>query len=92
MNVEIGAEAALFPEKEYKNGIFIAVWLIYEGNSEDHKILRLSKSSTFFALSWDLPIRMAPTAVPKTEPETSATPTVSLETAVEAGVLQHVPS
>ncbi len=26
MNVEIGAEAALFPEKEYINGIFIAVW------------------------------------------------------------------
>ncbi len=29
MNVEIGAEAALFPEKEYINGIFVAVssWL-----------------------------------------------------------------
>jgi hypothetical protein len=25
MNVEIGAEAALFPEKEYKYGIFVAV-------------------------------------------------------------------
>ncbi len=25
MNVEIGAEAALFPEKEYINGIFVAV-------------------------------------------------------------------
>jgi hypothetical protein len=25
MNVEIGAEAAQFPEKEYINGIFIAV-------------------------------------------------------------------
>jgi hypothetical protein len=25
MNVEIGAEAALFPEKEYISGIFIAV-------------------------------------------------------------------
>ena len=25
MNVEIGAEAALFPEKEYTNGIFVAV-------------------------------------------------------------------
>jgi hypothetical protein len=24
-NVEIGAEAALFPEKEYINGIFVAV-------------------------------------------------------------------
>jgi hypothetical protein len=27
MNVEIGAEAALFPEKEYLNGIFVAVCL-----------------------------------------------------------------
>jgi hypothetical protein len=26
MNVEIGAEAALFPEKEYINGIAVAVW------------------------------------------------------------------
>jgi hypothetical protein len=26
MNVEIGAEAALFPEKEYINGIFFAVY------------------------------------------------------------------
>jgi hypothetical protein len=26
MNVEIGTEAALFPEKEYINGIFLAVW------------------------------------------------------------------
>jgi hypothetical protein len=25
MNVEIGAEAALFPEKEYRNGIAVAV-------------------------------------------------------------------
>ena len=29
MNVEIGAEAALFPEKEYISGIFVAVhWKI----------------------------------------------------------------
>ncbi len=27
MNVEIGAEAALFPEKEYIKGIFLALWL-----------------------------------------------------------------
>ncbi len=27
MNVEIGAEAALFPEKEYINGIAFALWL-----------------------------------------------------------------
>jgi hypothetical protein len=29
MNVEIGAEAALFPEKEYINGIFVAVWYAF---------------------------------------------------------------
>jgi hypothetical protein len=33
MSVEIGAEAALFPEKEYINGIFVAVqciiWPVY---------------------------------------------------------------
>jgi hypothetical protein len=29
MNVEIGAEAALFPEKEYINGIFVTVYLFY---------------------------------------------------------------
>jgi hypothetical protein len=28
MNVEIGAEAALFPEKEYRKGIFVAVYII----------------------------------------------------------------
>ncbi len=27
MNVEIGAEAALFPEKEYINGIAVAVFI-----------------------------------------------------------------
>jgi hypothetical protein len=29
MNVEIGAEAALFPGKEYKRGIFVAVHAIH---------------------------------------------------------------
>jgi hypothetical protein len=28
MNVEIGAEAAQFPEKEYINGIAVAVWVL----------------------------------------------------------------
>jgi hypothetical protein len=37
MNVEIGAEAALFPEKEYINGIFVAVQL-------QHKIYSLGFS------------------------------------------------
>ena len=30
MNVEIGAEAALFPEKEYINGIAVAVHTLIE--------------------------------------------------------------
>jgi hypothetical protein len=29
MNVEIGAEAMLFPEKLYINGIFVAVWSLF---------------------------------------------------------------
>jgi hypothetical protein len=33
MNVEIGAEAALFPEKEYMNGIAVAVWGLAAGPS-----------------------------------------------------------
>jgi hypothetical protein len=28
MNLEIGTEAALFPEKEYWNGIFVAVYVL----------------------------------------------------------------
>jgi hypothetical protein len=31
MNVEIGAEAAQFPEKEYINGIAVAVHLKHKG-------------------------------------------------------------
>jgi hypothetical protein len=35
MNVEIGAEAALFPEKEYIRGIFVAVCvsIVYFSNN-----------------------------------------------------------
>jgi hypothetical protein len=33
MNVEIGAEAALFPEKEYINGIAIAVCVFFSLHS-----------------------------------------------------------
>jgi hypothetical protein len=33
MNVKIGTEAAQFPEKEYINGIFLAVWK-YVGQKE----------------------------------------------------------
>ncbi len=32
MNVEGGTEAALFPEKEYINGIFLAVLPFIKGN------------------------------------------------------------
>jgi hypothetical protein len=28
MNVEIGAEAVLFPEKEYISGIFVTVYIV----------------------------------------------------------------
>ncbi len=32
MNVEIGTEAAQFPEKEYINGIFVAVYSQWGGS------------------------------------------------------------
>jgi hypothetical protein len=38
MNVEIGAEAALFPEKEYIKGIFVAV--------QDSQFLKFPTSNT----------------------------------------------
>ncbi len=57
MNVVIGAEAALFPEKEYINGIFFAVcvvrilflligtnWQISTGK-DDHHITELINSN-----------------------------------------------
>ncbi len=34
MNVEIGAEATLFPEKEYISGIFVAVHIFLYSNRE----------------------------------------------------------
>jgi hypothetical protein len=37
MNVEIGAEAALFPEKEYINGIAVAVHLTYKNAQTPQK-------------------------------------------------------
>jgi hypothetical protein len=39
MNVEIGAEAALFPEKEYISGIFVAVHLGNDLRKQDGVIL-----------------------------------------------------
>jgi hypothetical protein len=34
MNVEIGAKAALFPEKEYISGIFVAVFALESTRSK----------------------------------------------------------
>jgi hypothetical protein len=38
MNVEIGTEAAQFPEKEYINGIFLAVHLKVMGQHTAYKL------------------------------------------------------
>ncbi len=43
MNVEFGAEAALFPEKEYIKGIFVAVW-----GKDNFALLR--KKQTYLAI------------------------------------------
>ncbi len=39
MNVEIGAEAALFPEKEYINGIAVAVHVLDKKSIPASKIV-----------------------------------------------------
>ncbi len=43
MNVEIGTEAAQFPEKEYINGIFLAVHHIEEELDPDWEPLKSKK-------------------------------------------------
>ncbi len=40
MNVEIGAEATPFPEKEYISGIFVAVWWTCEKGLTAHPCRR----------------------------------------------------
>ncbi len=42
MNVEIGAEAALFPEKEYRKGIFVTVHLPQQVHNR-HKLIGFHK-------------------------------------------------
>jgi hypothetical protein len=49
MNVEIGAEAALFPEKEYISGIFVAVYLALFLSSS---LLVLNTEQPSFSLSY----------------------------------------
>ncbi len=44
MNVEIGAEAALFPEKEYISGVFVAVWTAWAATAPLHRKGLLSET------------------------------------------------
>ncbi len=46
MNVEIGAEVPLFPEKKYISGIFVAVW---SGSMEKEIVLKYTDLSTNIA-------------------------------------------
>ncbi len=45
MNVEIGAEAALFPEKEYVNGIAVAVLKSRSADSTSSNVTLCSRSA-----------------------------------------------
>jgi hypothetical protein len=46
MNVEIGAEAALFPEKAYINGMAVAVWKV--GPLDNESLTDVSRSWTAY--------------------------------------------
>jgi hypothetical protein len=55
MNVEIGTEAAQFPEKEYINGIFLAVWQNGKCNrSSEGNTKRNPKTSKGLSLELEL--------------------------------------
>jgi hypothetical protein len=47
MNVEIGAESALFPEKEYIKGICVAVWVRTQTSLKKYKKGDISKFYKF---------------------------------------------
>ena len=53
MNVEIGAEAALFSEKEYKNGIAVAVYdaTIFKPSYDPTKIVGSFIYRFFFSMA-----------------------------------------
>ncbi len=53
MNVEIGAEAALFPEKEYISGIFVAVQM--------NKLLLRHESAVQYEM-WEMKVLFLPAA------------------------------
>ncbi len=42
MNVEIGAEAAQFPEKEYINGIAVTVYILFHKLYQGKQVTRMS--------------------------------------------------
>jgi hypothetical protein len=52
MNVEIGAEAALFPEKEYISGIFVAVCDIGNGIINSLAILAVGHCTPLRYWKW----------------------------------------
>ncbi len=45
INVEIGTEAPQFPEKEYINGIFFAVWLHHRNPSTVYYLFSIQSKS-----------------------------------------------
>jgi hypothetical protein len=47
MNGEIGTEAAQFPEKEYINGIFVAVWACVAKKSGNFHISVLLRTAVY---------------------------------------------
>ncbi len=49
MNVDIGTEAAQFPEKEYINGIFVAVYQAPEFMGEERKGAYCCNNSCIFS-------------------------------------------
>jgi hypothetical protein len=52
MHVEIGAEAALLPEKEYISGIFVAVQYTYSDNNTEKQNLTNRKETQLRTLQW----------------------------------------
>jgi hypothetical protein len=55
MNVEIGAEVAQFPEKEYINGIAVAVQVSYTISQAEQARLRIGLCFSHFCYSFVLP-------------------------------------
>jgi hypothetical protein len=62
MNVEIGTEAAQFPEKEYKNGIFLAVCQQTEKEQISgfcYPFLCMAKGIAFFEVEFTKPLKFS---------------------------------